>query len=102
MTRILIGLLFLLGMGFLRPNVHAEIDCYVQNKIYVQVQDILINEDGIFLIAEKNLISVNALYKDQYGIYIETAFCDEESHGSKCHYCEGCFKWNCPRRCKCN
>lgn len=77
-----------------------------QNKVYVQPEDIFINEAGIFRMVETGVTPIQGVYSDRNGIYVipdvEASYCYDETHGRKCHYCEGCFQRGCLKRCNCN
>lgn len=72
------------------------------SKIYLNSSEILIRPEGILVIHESDYQSVQALYCDEYGIYIlskDYVIRHCTKHPQACSLCGGCDAINCLKKC---
>lgn len=86
---------------------HAHEDSeWFGRKVYIQPNQILISEDGIFVLDNEELVSISQLNHDENGMYIvrrPDKITDKCANGHKmwCGRCGGCvIRW-CKFRCIC-
>lgn len=88
------------------PSVLASSQCFsdiaIENKLYVNQQDITINENGIFLFLNDEMLRIKEIHSDEKGIFIPKMYvwC-KKGHKTVCWMCEGCDVWWCTFRCRC-
>lgn len=85
-------------------------------KIYVSSEELIISDQGLFLVEGDDLILLKSIGIDEIGIYVEKLVQDEQIGPLKAPtcvwcghpiYCErpqgcgGCSNWWCGLRCKC-
>ena len=75
-------------------------------KLYVNSQDLLIDDNALLLIDGGEVIQVKSIAVDSLGIYVVMA--RDSIRARECgnghpeyHGCGGCANWWCPFRCKC-
>ena len=81
-------------------------------KLYVNPNDLLISEAGLFLVGASELISLKKVEFDEYGFYVVAAKNTEirpkqesmcmNGHPIYHEECGGCANWWCNFRCKCH
>ena len=79
-----------------------------KQQIRASMDEIIINESGIFLLVDDEIIPFEALHVDKDGFYFNSieAFGRDRNclngHQIWCQLCRGCGVFWCPRSCKCN
>ncbi len=109
--------MFILLFVFTSVNAIDESICIKKNKssysedtfekLYVQPEEVLINENGIFFISDETIFRISSLHHDAQGIYFlkspDYALICPKGHEISCMACMGCEGWavSCPYRCRC-
>lgn len=79
--------LFLTALAACFTSLQAHEDVSISTKIYVEASSIYINNTGIFLVVENELVPVDGIGRDESGLYVrspEMAWGEWECY--KCHY----------------
>jgi hypothetical protein len=99
------------SIGEANNNVPSQEQQIIDGRIDISPSDLLIREDGIFLIKADNVLPLPAVYVDSKGLFIiDPTVKKEDKIWNACgngheiyHYeCGGCAHWWCPFRCKCH
>ena len=96
--------------GFHKNDLNKAQENYIQsnkilNKVYISSSQIIIVDNGIFVdfgSLESELLAVESILCDEYGLYIMGRDEPDCGHGMYCPSCGGCNpRSRCEYRCKC-
>lgn len=74
----------------------------IDGKFYVEPGTVHVGPSSIFLELEGNYVFVEAVYIDEYGVYVNLRSNPKCGHTIYCNRCGGCNRNNrCQYRCKC-
>lgn len=77
----------------------------IDGKVYLNSENVQIEQDGIILFYNGNTIPLQSLHADAEGIYVkahELGFTCKNGHPSKCPWCLGCGVLLCQFKCRCH
>lgn len=77
-------------------------------KVYVKPSELVIDDDGIYLIRSNEVLPLRAVFADINGLFFRVAKKPSTMGPDVCgnghdryHGCGGCAMWDCNFRCKC-